>query len=151
MHPTGMHLTRKGELIILPRMFHVWSLSLATALVTVQMLQAAPIGACPATYPTIAIQDNGLFANTPIYPGPELVIPGLSGVAPVRLVIFKPPVINIPTQFDLQESTSQGEYHAVRNSICTYTDWIDCWSDSVLTHGRRGRRSIYAGGNRRLE
>jgi hypothetical protein len=77
--------TRKKEPMILPRMFRVWSLSLVTALVTGllvtgQLLQAAPIVAGPTTYPTIAIQDIVLFANTPINPGPELVIPGLSGV-----------------------------------------------------------------------
>jgi hypothetical protein len=61
-------------------MFRVLSLSLATALVAGQLLQAAPIVAGPTMYPTIAIQDIVLFANTPINPGPELVIPGLSGV-----------------------------------------------------------------------
>jgi hypothetical protein len=66
--------------MILSRKFRVLYLSIAVTLVTGQLLQAAPIVAGPTTYPTIAIQDIVLFANTPINPGPELVIPGLSGV-----------------------------------------------------------------------
>lgn len=71
--------------MILPHMFRVRSLSFSTAivtglLVTGQFLQAAPIVAGPTTYPTIAIQDIVLFANTPINPGPEIAIPGVSGV-----------------------------------------------------------------------